>query len=160
MESSQSLPERIALAQDTAKAIEARIVELHGANDPEGAQAATKSLEEMMVDLFSTFEARLQHHFKRGPFSRKLKTRLIDAGQTDLADKLYQFYLAINVLKHGKGASHRKLLALSHPLIAVRSAEIGDIKPRSPSLIDVTSHGFSERLCATLIDGYHFLEAQ
>ena len=42
MESSQSLPERIALAQDTAKAIEARIVELHGAKDG----PSTKSLRD------------------------------------------------------------------------------------------------------------------
>ena len=159
MESSQGLPERIALARDTAKAIEARIVELHGADDPEGAQAATKSLEEMMVDLFSTFEARLQHHFKRGPFSRKLKALLIDADQTELAENLHQFYLAINVLKHGKGTSHRELLALSQPLVAIRMTEASDDTQHNPSLIDATSHGFSEGLCVTLLEAYHFLEA-
>ncbi len=52
----------------------------------------------------------MQHHFKRGPFSRKLKASLLVSGRDDLADRIHQYYLAINVLKHGTGASYRELL--------------------------------------------------
>ena len=96
MANSQSLLEQIAAAQVTAKALEDRISEALKLMDGSlGTDAqvkelrrATKALELTAVDIFSIFEARMQHHFKRGPFSRKLKALLLESKQPDLADRL------------------------------------------------------------------------
>ncbi|MHA1128677.1 MAG: hypothetical protein ACTSRN_06985, partial [Alphaproteobacteria bacterium] len=98
MDTSQSLLELVAAARANAKTSEDRISEvlklMDGQNGSEAQveelRAATVSLELVAVDIFSVFEARMQHHFKRGPFSRKLKSLLLAAGQTDLADRVYQ----------------------------------------------------------------------
>ena len=116
----------------------------------------------MAVDIFSTFEARMQHHFKRGPFSRKLKTLLLESKQPDLADRLHKYYLAVNVLKHGKGASYRELLKSPTSLFAVTAppADPTDEAKANQSLIDVTAPGFFEGLTDTIIEAYHFLEGK
>lgn len=157
MSDSESLLELIAAAQANAKTLEDRISNASG--EPE-LHDATTSLELTAVDIFSVFEARMQHHFKRGPFSRKLKTLLLASDQPDLADRLHQYYLAVNVLKHGKGASHRELLASPSTLIVVRTSPAADeaVAETSVSLIDVTVSGFFDGLSATLIEAYQFLE--
>ena len=116
----------------------------------------------MAVDIFSTFEARMQHHFKRGPFSRKLKTLLLESKQPDLADRLHKYYLAVNVLKHGKGASYRELLKSPTSLFAVTAppADPTDEAKANQSLINVTAPGFFEGLTGTIIEAYHFLEGK
>jgi hypothetical protein len=118
-------------------------------------RAATSAIEFLAIDIFAVFEARMQHHFKRGPFSRKLKALLTSAGQPDLAYRIYQYYLAINVLKHGTGVSHRELLNTPNPLFVVRPANVSDA---SCSLIDVTASGFFEGLSTAILEAYHFLE--
>ena len=117
-------------------------------------------LELEAVDIFSLFEARMQHHFKRGPFSRKLKSLLLESQQTDLADKFYQYYLAMNVLKHGKGASYRELLNVPNSLFVVKSNEdiIIDEEHLSTGLVDVSVPGFFDGLIKTILEAYHFLE--
>ena len=118
MASAKTVLELVAASRATAKVSEDRIAEVQQGLDPnhvtdaqvEDLRAATVALELAAIDLFSLFEARMQHHFRRGPFSRKLRSLLLEAGQTDLADRFHQYYLAINVLKHGKGASYRELL--------------------------------------------------
>ena len=159
MEVSQSIPELVAAAQTVAKTSQDRISEiLDGAEDQcEEFVAATVAIERAAIDIFSVFEARLQHHFKRGPFSRKLKTALMDAGQPDLADRIHQHYLAINVLKHGTGASYRELLNNKSTLITVKPSTETPTD-NSTGLIDVTVPGFFDRLAATLLDAYRFLE--
>jgi hypothetical protein len=121
--------------------------------------AAIVALEAAAIDIFAVFEARMQHHFRRGPFSRKLKVALLEAGETDLADRIYEYYLIVNVLKHGKGASHRELLAMSEPLLPVRKApedyEAGD---GQPGLVDVTASGFFDGLTTAIIEAHDFLE--
>jgi hypothetical protein len=168
MAATQSVPELVAAAQANAKMQEGRIAEtlvLMGGQHVSEAQiedlsAATVALELAAVDILSVFEARMQHHFKRGPFSRKLKSILVQAGKTDLANRIHQYYLAINVLKHGTGASYRELLKSPSHLVAVKPA--GDVtadEADAPaSLIDVTLPGFFDGLTETILEAYRFLE--
>lgn len=168
MGASQSLLELVAAAQANAKIYEDRISEIlklmDGQNGSdaqvEELRAATVALELAAVDIFSLFEARMQHHFRRGPFSRKLKSLLLKAEQTDLADRVYQYYLAINVLKHGKGASYRELLNAQSTLFVVKSTEdiIADEVHAPAGLIDVSVPGFFDGLTTTILEAYHFLE--
>lgn len=168
METSQNLPELVAAAQANAKTSEGRISEVlklmdgHNGSDAqvEELRAATISLELLAVDIFAVFEARMQYHFRRGPFSRKLKALLLAAGETDLADRLHQYYLAVNVLKHGKGASYRELLNASNTFIVMKPAEDVTVDEAHPpaSFVDVSVEGFFDGLSATILDAYHFLE--
>ena len=170
MATSQSLLEQIAAAQVTAKALEGRISEALKLMDGSlGTDAqvkelrrATKALELAAVDIFSIFEARMQHHFKRGPFSRKLKALLLDSKEPDLADRLHKYYLAINVLKHGKGASYRELLNSPTSFFSIKSPQAANSDDAQPSvsLVDVTSLGFFNGLTTTIVDAYHFLEGR
>lgn len=144
MSATQSLPELIATAQEKA-------------NDAAGDALA---LEAIAVDTFGAFEARMQHHFRRGPFSRKLKSALIEAGEANLAEWVYQYYLAVNVIKHGKGASHRELLAMSDPKFPTRKAPedyvAGD---GQPALVDVTVPGFFDGMAEAVLAAQAFLES-
>ena len=168
MTTSQSLLEQIEVAQVTAKAFENRISEALKLMDGSvGTDAqvkelrrATKALELAAVDIFSIFEARMQHHFKRGPFSRKLKALLLESKELDLAERLHKYYLAVNVLKHGKGASYRALLNSPTSLFDVKSPQTANSDETQPSvsLIDVTALGFFAGLTTTIADAYHFLE--
>lgn len=183
MDASQSLLELVAAAQVTAKTSEDRIAELlkstgeteASAEQSDALASAIVALEATAVDTFTLFEARMQHHFRRGPFSRKLKALLLESGKSDLADRVHQSYLAVNVLKHGKGASHRELLAMENPLFAVKAApksapnsgapdtssdtDVEDSKS-TPGLVDVGVPGFFEGLAATIVEAYHFLESK
>ena len=168
MKASQSVPELIAAAQAKAKMPEDRILgvreHLKGQTASkaqiEDLRAAKVALELAAVDTFTLFEARMQHHFKRGPFSRKLRAALLDAGQTDLADRIHKYYLAINVLKHGTGASYRELLDAPTVLFHLRHPEsINSQDEHAPSsLIDVSVPGFFDGLATTLLEAYQFLE--
>ena len=170
MEAAQSIVELVAAARVAAKTFEDRIADvqqlLGGQNGP-GAQveelrAATVGLETVAVDTFSAFEARMQHHFRRGPFSRKLRALLLEAGETDLANRVHQYYLAINVLKHGKGASHRELLNTPNSLFSVKPAQDATVEDGRPQtgMIDVSGSGFFDGLATTILEAYHFLENQ
>ena len=168
MEASHHVLELVKSAQVNAKISEARISDIlkrmEGQNGSdakvEELRAAIVLLELEAVDIFSLFEARMQHHFKRGPFSRKLKSLLLESQQTDLADKFYQYYLAMNVLKHGRGASYRELLNVPNSLFVVKSNEdiIIDEEHLSTGLVDVSVPGFFDGLIKTILEAYHFLE--
>ena len=166
MSTSQSLLELVAAAKADAKTSEDRISEilkLTGGQDGSDAQveelrAATASLELAAVDIFSLFEARMQHHFRRGPFSRKLRSLLLEAGKNDLADRVHQYYLAINVLKHRKGASYRELLKTPSTLFVVKPAEDITVDEAPAGLVDVSVSGFFDGLTTTILEAYHFLE--
>lgn len=150
MEAAQSVPDLIAAAQ-------ARVAALgQGPGAPDGVRA----IEAAAVDIFTLFEARMQTHFKRGPFARKLKAVLVGAGKADLAERFHLYYLAVNVLKHGKGASYRELQATPTALFAVKpGAEVvGDDAP--VGLVDVSGAGVFDGLCATLLEAHAFLESQ
>ena len=168
METSQSILELVAAARANAKPSEDSISEtlilMDGKNGSdaqvEELRAATVALELAAVDIFTLFEARMQHHFKRGPFSRKLKSVLLESGQTDLANRVHQYYLAINVLKHGKGASYRELLNAPSSLFVVKpTTEIIADEAHAPAgLVDVSVPGFFDGLTTTILEAYHFLE--
>ncbi len=165
MEASQSIPDLIATAQANAKTSEDRVSELltqmeglsGSPSQVSELDAATAALEMIAVDTFTMFEARMQHHFKRGPFSRKLHALLVASGETDLAQRVHQYYLAVNVLKHGTGASYRELLSTPNLKFSVRPAATAD---GGKSLVDVTGAGFFDGLSATVLEAYAFLESR
>jgi hypothetical protein len=133
-------------------------------NDAETKELAehTVAIELAAVDIFTVFEARMQHHFKRGPLSRKVKAALLAARQPDLADRFYQHYLAINVLKHGAGASHRELLGNKSKLFVVKQTSN---EPTAEGevlvgLVDVTAPEFFEGLADPILEAYQFRESQ
>lgn len=169
METSQSVPELVAAARADATLAEARISDvltLMGGSEGSDAQqqelcAATVALELAAVDVFSAFEARMQHHFKRGPFSRKLKALLLEAGEVDLAERVHQHYLAINVLKHGTGASYRELRDAPGLFVVKPVTDViaGEEQPQ-PGLVDVTVAGFFAGLTKVILEAYEFLESQ
>ena len=168
METSQSVPELIAAAQAKAKMSEDIILgireHLEGQTaseaQAEDLRAAHVALELGAVDTFTLFEARMQRHFKRGPFSRKLRAALLKSGHADLADRIHKYYLAINVLKHGTGASYRELLDTPTALFHVRPTESIDSQDEHApeSLIDVDVPGFFDGLATTLLEAHQFLE--
>ena len=162
MENMQSVPDLIETALATSATFESSIA---GAQSQSGAHteeqlAGYVGLELLAIDTFSLFEARMQHHFKRGPFSKKLRALLVDAGQADLADRVYQYYLAINVLKHGNGASYRELRDAPNALFAVKPTENARSgEDAAPSgLVDVGVPGFFAGLAKTLLEAHQFLE--
>ena len=168
MDTSQSIPELVVAAQVIAKMSEDRISDvLEQMEGQDGTKAqleaiseATVALELAAVDTFTMFEARMQHHFKRGPFSRKLKAKLLNAGRTDLAERVHTYYLAVNVLKHGKGASYRELLAAPTALFHVKPADsiVTEDGDAPTGLLDVGVPGFFDGLATTLLEAYQFLE--
>ncbi|SNR26821.1 hypothetical protein [Puniceibacterium sediminis] len=168
MTTSQDVPTLIAAAQAKAKISEDRISEIRDQLEGqaksdaqvEELRAANVALELAAVDIFTLFEGRMQNHFKRGPFSRKLRSALLDSGETDLADRVHEYYLAINVLKHGKGASYRELLNTPTTLFHVKPAEsTTSQEENAPSaLIDVGVPGFFDGLATTLLQAHQFLE--
>ena len=170
MTNPQTVPDLIAAARDNAKVLEDTISgvqeDLNGSSESE-TQAehngeAVIALKLAAVDVFTLFEARMQHHFKRGPFSKKLETALLSAGHTDLATRIHGYYLAINVLKHGTGASYRELRSTSNRLFRVNSSEGIDteIDHASLSLLDIDVPGFFEGLGTTLLEANQFLESR
>jgi hypothetical protein len=170
MEISQSVPEMVVAAQANAKTFEDRILvvreHLKGQDGSEAQvedlRAANVALELAAVDIFTLFEARMQSHFKRGPFSRKLRAALLDSGRTDLADRVHNYYLAINVLKHGTGASYRELLGSPSALFHLKpAASVNSEEGHAPSgLIDISVPGFFDGLATTLLEAHQFLEIQ
>jgi hypothetical protein len=168
MTTSENVPDLIAAAQANAKTSEDMIAEVRDLMEAQSAsdaqvdafRAAHVALELAAVDTFTLFEARMQHHFKRGPFSRKLKAALLEAGQSDLADRIHTYYLAINVLKHGKGASYRELLAAPSALFHMKQADSEAVQEDgAPSmLIDVAVPEFFAGLSASLLEAHQFLE--
>ena len=101
----------------------------------DNADATTDQIEAMVVETVSAFEARLQHHFARGPFFVKLRNKLAAEGHTDLAQTIYVYYLAANVLKHGGGKSSRELEKIEPQPFTLQDEE-------GKALIDVTADGF------------------
>ncbi|MEP3442834.1 MAG: hypothetical protein ABJN72_15250 [Sulfitobacter sp.] len=113
-------------------------------------QADTAEIEAITVETVSAFEARLQHNFARGPFFVKLRNKLAGEGHAALAQSVYHYYLAANVLKHGGGKSLRELQKLSPQPFTICGAE-------DALRIDVTADGFLNNLVETLTQAAHQL---
>ena len=110
------------------------------ADNPE---ADVSEIEAMVVETVSAFEARLQHHFARGPFFKKLRGKLEAEGHTDLAQNVYTYYLAANVLKHGGGKSFWELEKIEPAPFTLQDEE-------GKALIDVTADEFLGGLVTAL----------
>ena len=164
MEATQSVIGLVAGAKAKAKASEQRVAEIETLIAEQGAsEDASEELSELLsgmeaavVDIYSLFESRMQRNFKRGPFSRKLKVLLMEAKNPDLADRIHQYYLAVNVLKHGTGASYRELVA--SPSSRIVTKPVGSDGEQSTSLIDVSGIGFFDGLAEAILDACAFLE--
>lgn len=63
------------------------------------------------VGLFSIFEAHLQRGLNCQNGFKEAESILEMAGKQALKDEFHNYYLAINALKHGDGASYNKLVA-------------------------------------------------
>lgn len=95
----------------------------------------------LAVGMFSMFEALLQTKLGWAKPFTQLDTFLRQLGQVDLASKITDYRLAINVLKHGEGRSHAELLSRAATLeFKVRAVvdhfqEEGDVSD-VPILVD------------------------
>lgn len=114
------------------------------------ADADVSEIEASVVETVSAFEARLQHHFARGPFFVKLRNKLTAEGHTDLAQTVYHYYLAANVLKHGGGKSLRELEKIEPQPFTLQNEE-------GKTLIDVTTDGFLGGLVEALNNAHQSL---
>ncbi|EEJ3117987.1 hypothetical protein B8Y45_004608 [Salmonella enterica subsp. enterica serovar Javiana] len=68
------------------------------------------------VGMFSIFEAHLQNGLSCQNGFKELRTILDAAGKHELKERFDNYYLAINALKHGDGASYRQLITKNHDL--------------------------------------------
>jgi len=164
------VPLLLAAAETTARKAEEQISEIVRLMDEQGGQTVfvnslrvtTVQIEVAAVGIFSLFEARMQHHMPRGSFFRQFRERLIAADQPDLADRLHHYYLAVNVLKHGRGMSYEELLATPNLPFAIKQPEDaffeeGDIA-EPEGLIDFRAVAFFDGLVETLRQAHLFLE--
>lgn len=111
------------------------------------------AIEAACVELAAAFEARMQHHFKRGPFYKKLHKLLIENGKTPFAIRVHQYATAVSVIKHGPGASYRELKSIPNLPFDIR---IPAAEPHT--LVDVTTGNFFTNLVETLEQAHKFLE--
>lgn len=119
------------------------------ADDP---TATTEQIEAMVVETVSAFESRLQHHFARGPFFVKLRNKLSAEGHAELAQRVYEYYLAANVLKHGGGKSLRELEKIEPAPFTLQDTE-------GKARVDVTAGGFLGGLVIALDAAHTSLSA-
>jgi hypothetical protein len=122
----------------------------------------TVQLEITAVGIFSLFESRLQHHYPSGSFFRQLRKSLAAANKAQAAQKIYQFHLAVNVLKHGRGESYDELLKMRDLPFVVKPPHAaffneGDIE-EPEGLVDILSPGFFYELIWALREAHLFLE--
>jgi hypothetical protein len=133
------------ISKETAMTAPMSVEELLAAAEAiaNNADADVSEIEASVVETVSAFEARLQHHFARGPFFVKLRNKLTAEGHTDLAQSVFHYYLAANVLKHGGGKSLRELENLDNQPFTLQDED-------GKALIDVTADGFLTGLVQTL----------
>jgi hypothetical protein len=133
------------ISKETAMTAPMSVEELLAAAEAiaNNADADVSEIEASVVETVSAFEARLQHHFARGPFFVKLRNKLTAEGHTDLAQSVFHYYLAANVLKHGGGKSLRELEKLDDQPFTLQDED-------GKALIDVTTDGFLSGLVQTL----------
>lgn len=79
--------------------------------DVNGLRTCSMAITIVAVGLMGTFEAMLQGHAGWTDTYRELGKVLRGGGRADLADRMIDYRLAVNVLKHGEGRSYEQLLA-------------------------------------------------
>lgn len=112
-------------------------------------------IEAASVELAAAFEARMQHHFKRGPFYKKLHKLLLDNENPALASRIHHYATAVSVIKHGPGASYRELKSIPDLPFKIR---VPAAEPHT--LVDVTTGNFFANLALTLEEAHQFLETR
>lgn len=166
------MPLLLSAAEVRARQCNEHVTELHELMDQHGGQTvfvnglrmATVQIEIAAVGVFSLFEARMQHYFQKGSFFKLLKKHLIDRGQPELADDIWHYYLAVNVLKHGRGPSYEELRKAPDLPFDIKQPddsffEEGDVaKPEG--LTNVTAPGFFDGLIGTLSRVHACLQSQ
>ena len=70
----------------------------------------------LAIGMFSLFESMLQQELNCTNGFRKAKELLKKAENHKLLERFNTFYLAINVLKHGRGSSYDKLISTTEQL--------------------------------------------
>ena len=70
----------------------------------------------LVVGMFSIFEAHLQQGLNCSNGFDEAKEILEDKGELDLKERFNDFFLSINVLKHGRGRSYDALVAKAEAL--------------------------------------------
>ena len=80
-----------------------------------------------VVGIFSLYESRLQSAHGWGKPFDEVQRLLMTSGTSNHAEEFENFRLAVNVLKHGKGASHAKLLARADRLPFKVQITFGDL---------------------------------
>lgn len=153
MSDNETVPQLLEATLTTLNAAQAR-ADL--TDTPSDQRAAADDIERAVIEVTSVFEARMQHHFRRGPFFKEVQKRLTAADQHDLAKRVIQYSHAVNVLKHGHGKSHRELLNMKGLPFRVRPRDREDT---DIGLVDVLSPGFSEGFIDTLTQTQAFLDA-
>ncbi len=166
----EGLPLLLTAAESTARKFDESVSELQKLMEEHGGQTvfvnglrvATVQIEIAVVGVFSLFEARMQQHIPSGSFFKGVKSHLIDVGHPKLANDVWHYYLAVNVLKHGLGSSYDELCAITDlPFEVKQPGEYffneGDIA-EPEGLINVTQAGFFEGLIQTLNQTYLSLE--
>jgi hypothetical protein len=164
------VPLLLTAAEITARKFDEKVLELHKLMDEKGGQTvfvnglrvATAQIEVAVVGVFSLFEARMQKHVPKGSFFRHLKERLAEEGHPELANDVWCYYLAVNVLKHGEGSSYTELCEAPKQPFGIKKPgesffEECDIA-EPEGLINVTEGGFFEGLIRTLRRTHDFLE--
>ncbi|EAX1415027.1 hypothetical protein ACV8TO_06095 [Citrobacter freundii] len=107
------------------------------------------------VGLFSIFEGHVQQVLQCSNGFTEVKAILDQAGETALKEEFHNYYLAINALKHGDGASYNKLVAKINDLDfevdtpSTPAYEVGDLTAVS-GLVKVDT-AFIEK-CMLLIE--------
>lgn len=80
-------------------------------SDVNGLRTCSMAITIVAVGLIGTFEGMLQRRFGWNDAYTALDKLLRDQTRADLADRLLDYRLAINALKHGEGRSYEILLA-------------------------------------------------
>ena len=164
------VPILLASARLTAQRFDERVSKLHDLINVNGAQTglvndlkmAVLELEIAVVGVFSLFEARMQHKLHTGSFYKQLKSHLVAAGQHQLARDIWHYYLAVNVLKHGLGASYQELCQSTDLPFTIKDTrsnffDEGDVA-EVEGLINVTEAGFFQGLLNALESIYSCLD--
>jgi hypothetical protein len=118
-------------------------------------RVATTEYEVSAVGIFSLFEARMQDRLEPEQKPLKaIKTILTQVGEEGLFETYHQLYLAVNVMKHGRGPNYARLLKFEDLPFALKPKgeayfEEGDIA-EPEGLIDFRSPAFFDLLRSTL----------
>ncbi|QSV17303.1 hypothetical protein [Photobacterium ganghwense] len=103
--------------QSTLQALEVRNSKIIDVLDTQSDTSSIKAIQVIQtqkvilaVGAFSIFEAYVQDIFSCKDGFKVANKTLVDLGELELKERFDDFYLAINVLKHGKGRSYEALL--------------------------------------------------